>query len=155
MFTKYENTLSDRSIVEAYNKLSDINLAQNNYKEALINIQKSLEVISIDFFPQKGFSSNENRQSVELLVKSPPLVAEIPKRRGGLFTDLTKSPKKIAPSARFLYTFLVNLAIFSMFLTSETVILALVSIFSRLRRTFLPNVFVLQTGTLFETSCTL
>ena len=66
---------------------------------------------------------------MELLVKSPPLVAEIPKRRGGLFTDLTKSQFFSRLRRDFYIHFLVDLTIFSMFLTSETVILALVYIF--------------------------
>lgn len=41
----------------SYNILSDINIAQNNYKEALINTQKSLEAISIDFSAPEGVSN--------------------------------------------------------------------------------------------------
>jgi CHAT domain-containing protein len=46
-------------ISNTYNILSDINIAQSNYKEALVNTQKALEAISIDFSAPKGVSNPE------------------------------------------------------------------------------------------------
>lgn len=43
----------------AYNTLSDINIAQNNYPEALSNTQKALEAISFDFSNPKGVGNPE------------------------------------------------------------------------------------------------
>ena len=47
----------NKFISVAYNILSDINISQNNYKKALINTQKALEAISIDFSNSKGVSN--------------------------------------------------------------------------------------------------
>jgi CHAT domain-containing protein/tetratricopeptide (TPR) repeat protein len=46
-------------ISAAYNILSDINIAQSNYKEALSNTQKALEAISIDFSDPEGVNNPE------------------------------------------------------------------------------------------------
>lgn len=50
----------------AYNILSDINRAQNNYEEALTNTQKALETISINFSNPKGV---ENPELIKVLNK--------------------------------------------------------------------------------------
>lgn len=47
-------------ISAAYNIFSDINIAQNNYTEALKNTQKALEAISIDFSDPEGVSNPES-----------------------------------------------------------------------------------------------
>ncbi len=41
----------------SYNTLSDINIAENNYQEALFNTQKALEAISLNFSDPKGVSN--------------------------------------------------------------------------------------------------
>ena len=87
--------------------------------------------------------------------KNPPLLKNVTEQ-GGVLAKTPQNPQNFRAFGAILLLFFMNFSyILHVFDTRNDRFSSCVSIFSRLRRTFLPNVFVLQTGTLFETSCTL